>query len=94
MAIRGLLISGVLVVTFFQVRSSALDSTVISKINSNAYRQFLSQPDSAIALANRAISLAEKNNYPFQAAFGYFVLSKANWTKVNFFPASFMVLRR
>lgn len=60
------------------------DSVTISKLNSKAYHYFLSKPDSSIALANKALDLAG-DQYPFQTAFSYFVLSKANWTKAHYF---------
>ncbi len=60
------------------------DSIAVSKINSKAFKYFLYKPDSAITLANTAIAMAEKKNFTFQAAFGYFVLSKANWAKANY----------
>ncbi len=60
------------------------DSTYIQMTNTRAYHFFLSKPDSAIALANEAIGLADRK-YPFQTAFSYYVLSKANWTKANYF---------
>ncbi|GHM99473.1 hypothetical protein WSM22_09630 [Cytophagales bacterium WSM2-2] len=60
------------------------DSLAISRLNTKAYRSYLSNPDSAIILANRAIILSENGGYKFQAAYGYYILSKANWAKANY----------
>lgn len=61
-----------------------LDSLGISKLNVKAYNYFLYNPDSSIILANQAIEAAEKHGLKFQIAYGYFVLSKANWAKANY----------
>src|SRR5579859_1672242 len=60
------------------------DSTAVNKLNSKAYRYFLYKPDSAILIANQAITAAEKGKYTYQIAYGYFVVSKANWAKANY----------
>src|SRR6267142_1546777 len=60
------------------------DSLAISRLNTNALKYYLSQPDSSIILASQAIVLANKGGYKFQAAFAYFILSKANWAKANY----------
>lgn len=61
-----------------------VDSAYITKLNTKAFHFFLSKPDSAIYLANKAIELAG-GEYKFQTAYGNYVLSKANWTKANYF---------
>lgn len=60
------------------------DSLLIGELSTRAYKHYLSNPDSAILLANRAIALAEQKGYRFQSAYGYYLLSKANWTKANY----------
>ncbi|MBI1770331.1 MAG: hypothetical protein HYR67_18330 [Bacteroidetes bacterium] len=60
------------------------DSLVVSQLNAKAYKYYLYNPDSSILLANRAIVLAEKEGYKFQSAYGYYILSKANWAKANY----------
>lgn len=61
-----------------------LDSLGISKLNAQAYKYFLYNPDSSIVLASQAIAAAEKNGYKFEKAYGYYILSKANWAKANY----------
>lgn len=76
----------IFLVGFFVLsRSHAeLDSLGIGKLNAQAYKYFLYNPDSSIVLANQAIAAAEKNGYKFLGAYGYYILSKANWAKANY----------
>ncbi len=60
------------------------DSLVINRLNAKAYKYFLSKPDTSITLANQAIVLSEKKGYKFLSAYGYYILSKANWAKANY----------
>lgn len=80
---------GALVIFFFLSASHGFcnvvnDSLAAGQLNTMAFRNYLAQPDSSIILANQAIALAQKGGYKFQAAFGYFILSKANWAKANY----------
>lgn len=61
-----------------------IDSLFIAKYNSTALSYFLSKPDSSLSLASKALSLAEKNNFKFQIADSYYVISRAHWTKTNY----------
>ncbi len=61
-----------------------VDSLLIAKNNFQAYKVYLSKPDSSIALANYALELAEKRHLKYQSAFSYFVISRANWAKGNY----------
>lgn len=61
-----------------------VDSLFIAKYNSAALSYFLSKPDSSLALATKALILAEKNNFRFQIAASYYAISRANWTKANY----------
>ena len=61
-----------------------VDSLLIAKNNFQAYKVYLSKPDSSIALANYALELAEKEHLNYQLAFSYFVISRANWAKGNY----------
>src|SRR5258708_5798755 len=81
---RGAFIISFFLLSTFGLCSDNKDSLNISRLNSKAYKSFLYNPDSSIDLANRAIALAEKGGYQFQAAYGYFILSKANWAKANY----------
>jgi signal transduction histidine kinase len=60
------------------------DSLAVKKLSNQAFRYYLSKPDSSILLANQAIEIAERNGYQFEIARGYYILSKANWAKANY----------
>jgi signal transduction histidine kinase len=75
----------ILVGSFGLVRAHAqADSLAMAKLNGLAYKYFLYKPDSSIILATQAIALAEKSGSTFHAAYGYYILSKANWAKANY----------
>jgi two-component system, sensor histidine kinase and response regulator len=60
------------------------DSVAISKLNINAFKIYLNNPDSSLILARKALSFAESKKMPYQVAYSNFVLSKAHWAKSNY----------
>lgn len=64
--------------------SQTRDSIIIAKLNFKALQQYLTTPDSSIALSEKALTLAEKKGSSKQQAFSYYVLSRAHWAKGNY----------
>lgn len=60
------------------------DSVRLTKIVLRAYYYTLSNPDSAITLANIVLAKTIQGSCPYLQGFGYNVLAKANWTKGNY----------
>ncbi|NOS94510.1 MAG: tetratricopeptide repeat-containing sensor histidine kinase [Cyclobacteriaceae bacterium] len=72
---------------FFHSESSfsqSQDSVIIAKLNFKALQQYLSTPDSSVALSEKALALAEQKGSIKQQAFSYYVLSRAQWAKSNY----------
>lgn len=60
------------------------DSLALARETSIAYDFFLSNPDSSISLANRALTSALERNNLYYEGYSYFVLAKAHWAKANY----------
>jgi signal transduction histidine kinase len=60
------------------------DSIAVSNLVATSYKMFLTNPDSSIALANKALALAVQGKYPNLEGHSLYILSKANWAKANF----------
>ena len=59
-------------------------SSSLHDLTTNALNTYLSDPDSAIALTEQAITLARQNNDLYYEGLCYFVLTKAYWVKANY----------
>lgn len=60
------------------------DSLHANKQLAAAYRLFLSNPDSAIALCKQVLNKTPSAEHPYLTGYAFFVLAKANWTKANY----------
>ena len=65
-------------------QQSVSDSLTVANFNSQAFKIYLSKPDSAIALSNKALALASKTNLKEGEAHSYLILSRAYWAKANY----------
>lgn len=63
---------------------TSLDSLTLLQENATALHQFLSNPDSAIAIASKTLNAAKEKKTSYIEGESYFILSKANWAKANY----------
>ncbi len=84
--LRLLVVLFLIVINFSKGLSQPLqsDSISIAHTNLEAYKIYLSKPDSTLALAKPNMALAEKRNLKYQSAFSSFIISKAYWAKGNY----------
>ncbi|HTG57042.1 MAG TPA: hypothetical protein VL943_12275, partial [Niabella sp.] len=64
--------------------SEKKDSIRLAGVIELATDIYLSNPDSAIVLANAVVTESTQHNDAYFLAAGYYILSKANWTKANY----------